>query len=154
MILCYLAVGSNLGDRENYLDQARQLISKTSGIYFLQASRIYETEPVGGPVQGKYLNAVLEIETELAPETLLAVLLEIEKKLGRIRTVPNGPRTIDLDILFYGEQVIHLPGLQVPHPRLHMREFVLKPLMDLCPSKMHPQLHQTVRELYGSLGSK
>lgn len=151
MKLTYIAAGSNLGDRRNYLDQARLALSKTPGVRFLRTSKTYETDPVGGPAQGKYLNAVWEIETELAPELLLKMLLSIEKQLGRIRSELNGPRTIDLDILFYGSEVIDKPGLRIPHPRLHTRSFVLQPLMDLCPDFIHPQLHQTVRMLAENL---
>ncbi len=148
MKLTYIAAGSNLGDRSHSLEQACQLLLKTAGIRFSRASKIYETDPVGGPEQGKYLNAVWEIETTLSPQKLLAELLDIEKKLGRVRVELNGPRTIDLDILFYGDQVVAEPGLHIPHPRLHTRSFVLQPLMDLCPDLKHPQLKKTIRELF------
>ena len=149
MNLVYLAVGSNLGERLNYLNQAGEMLSKLKGVRFLRSSEIYETEPVGGSgvPQGKYLNAVWEIETSLAPQELLKELLEIEKKLDRVRAELHAPRTIDLDILFYQDRIIEEPGLCVPHPRLHEREFVLKPLMDLCPDFTHPKLKKKIRDL-------
>ena len=96
-----------------------------------KVSSIYETEPVGGPHQSKYLNGVIAINTELEPRQLLLVLQKIENQLGRQRSVKNGPRTIDLDILMYGEEKIDEPDLKVPHPRMREREFVLKPLRDI-----------------------
>lgn len=148
MTLAYIAVGSNLGNREDLLIQARQLLSALEKVQFVAGSKIYETDPVGGPSQGKYLNAVWEIETTLPAKQLLEALLEIEKKLGRVRSERNAARTIDLDILFYNETTIDEPGMTIPHPRLHEREFVLKPLMDLCPEWVHPRLKKTVKELY------
>lgn len=148
MTPAYIAVGSNLGNREDHMNQARQIISSLDQVKLIQSSKVYETEPVGGPKQGKYLNAVWKIETSLGARELLQKLLQIEKKLGRVRTERNAPRTIDLDILFYENQVIEGPGLHIPHPRLHEREFVLKPLMDLCPDFVHPKLKKTVEELH------
>ncbi len=154
MIIAYIAVGSNLGERLEYLNQAQERLSKLKGIRFLKSSAVYETEPVGGAEQGKYLNAVWEIETSLAPQELMKQLLAIEKKLGRVRTELHAPRTIDLDILFYQDRMIEEPGLSIPHPRLQEREFVLKPLMDLCPDFTHPRLKKTVRELSQNLNPK
>lgn len=151
MISTYIAVGSNLGERESLIQQAQKLIEQIPATRFLRTSKVYETEPVGGPPQGKYLNAVWEIETNLAAGTLLQQLLAAEKELGRLRNEPNGPRTIDLDILFYGDARFEISGLKIPHPRLHERAFVLQPLMDLCPEKVHPGLKQSIRELWQSL---
>lgn len=148
MTTVYIAAGSNLGDRLHYLDQARQALSAVPGVEFKRSAAIYETDPVGGPIQGKYLNTAWEIETSLTAEELLKTLLDIEKKLGRIRNELNGPRTIDLDILFFGDQVIDQPGLNIPHPRLHSRSFVLSPLLDLCPEKMHPTIQRSVHDLW------
>ena len=147
MAHAFLAVGSNLGDRNSILKQARQKLEKNSAIHFLRTSSVYETEPVGGPPQGKYLNAVWEIETNLTPEKLLAELLAIEKISGRERGAPNAPRTLDLDILSYDDKMIQQPGLSIPHPRLQEREFVLKPLAEIAPGWMHPCLKKTAKEL-------
>ena len=147
MTRAFIAVGSNLGDRQRYLDEAKKSLGKTLGVKILRTSSIHETHPVGGPVQGKYLNAVWEIQTDLNPRALLERLLEIEKELGRERTQKNAPRTIDLDILFYDHRVVEEPGLTIPHPRLHERAFVLKPLGEIAPQFRHPRLKKTVHEL-------
>ena len=151
MTLAYIGVGSNLGDRNSNLEKAKKYLESEKGISFLESSEIYETDPVGGPAQEKYLNAVWWIETSLAPRPLLELLLGIEKKMGRVRSERNAPRMIDLDILFYGEAIIHEAGLDIPHPRLHERSFVLKPLSDLAPDWMHPVLKKTVQELLGKI---
>ena len=143
----FIAVGSNLGERLNLLKRAAKLAGQTGALKIFRVSPVYETEPAGGPPQGKYLNAVWEAETDLNPEGLLQKLLEVEAGLGRKRGERNAPRTIDLDILFYGDQVVHQPGLVIPHPRLHERDFVLKPLADLAADLMHPKLKKTVKEL-------
>jgi len=142
----YLALGSNIGDREANLRAAIQSIS-TAGIPVLRESCIYETEPVGYTGQRWFLNMVVEAETALFPLQLLARTGKIERALGRVRTVPNGPRTIDIDILLYGDAVVRTPRLEIPHPRMHQRRFVLAPLADLAPGLRHPLLRQTVRQL-------
>ena len=118
------------------------------GRRFLRSSKVYETDPVGGPPQEKYLNAVWKIETAIPAAELLQKLLAIENEMGRVRREKNGPRPIDLDILFYGSEIIRELGLQAPHPRLHEREFVLKPLCDLAPDFVHPVLGKTIAVLY------
>jgi 2-amino-4-hydroxy-6-hydroxymethyldihydropteridine diphosphokinase len=130
-MLCYIGIGSNLGDRKTYIEDAIKKLKEIEGIKVKKVSSIYETEPVGGPKQGQYLNGAIEIETKLEPEELLIKLQEIEKQLGRKRSVKNAPRTIDLDILLYGDKKINEPGLRIPHPRMHEREFVLRPLKEL-----------------------
>lgn len=130
-MLCYIGIGSNLGDRQRYIEDAVQRLRETKGIEVKRVSSIYETEPVGGPSQGKYLNAAIEIDTELSPRDLLTALLDIEKELGRVRTVKNAPRAIDLDILLYGDKNIDEPDLKIPHPRMAGREFVMKPLKEI-----------------------
>lgn len=130
-MLCYISIGSNLGDRRVNIDSAIQRLREAQGIEVRRISGIYETDPVGGPPQPKYLNGVVEIDTELGPRQLLLVLQEIEKGLGRIRTVKNGPRTIDLDILTYGDKKISAPDLKIPHPRMRERAFVQRPLKEL-----------------------
>ncbi|MBU4311686.1 MAG: 2-amino-4-hydroxy-6-hydroxymethyldihydropteridine diphosphokinase [Candidatus Omnitrophica bacterium] len=128
---CYIGVGSNLGDRQGNIEAAIQGLREAGGIEVTKVSSIYETEPVGGPQQPKYLNGVIAINTELEPRQLLLALQKIENQFGRERSVKNGPRTIDLDILMYGEEEIDEPDLKIPHPRMHEREFVLKPLRDI-----------------------
>jgi len=130
-MLCYIGIGSNLGDRGKYIESAIDKLRAIKGIEVKKVSSIYETDPVGGPGQGKYLNGVLELETELEPRVLLAKLQAIENELGREKTVKNAPRTIDLDILLYGDEKIDEPGLKVPHPRMREREFVMKPLKEI-----------------------
>lgn len=128
---CYIGIGSNLGDRQGNIEAAIQKLKATKGIEVKKSSNIYETEPVGGPPQSKYCNGVIEIDTELEARQLLVALQKIENQLGRIRTVKNGPRVIDLDILMYGEKKVDEPDLKIPHPRMHEREFVQMPLREL-----------------------
>jgi 2-amino-4-hydroxy-6-hydroxymethyldihydropteridine diphosphokinase len=128
---CYIGVGANIGDREKNISEAVQKIQDIDGVEVKKISPLYETEPVGGPDQPKYLNGVLEIETDFSPRHLLDILHDIENRLGRERTVKNGPRTIDLDILTYGDSRVDEPDLKIPHPRMAEREFVQKPLSDL-----------------------
>jgi 2-amino-4-hydroxy-6-hydroxymethyldihydropteridine diphosphokinase len=130
-VLCYIGIGSNLGDREKYIENAIEKLKNIEGVEVKRVSNIHETEPVGGPRQGKYLNAAIEIETGLKPRELLAKLQDIEKQLGRKRTVKNAPRTIDLDILLYGDNKIDEPDLKIPHPGMREREFVMKPLKEI-----------------------
>ena len=128
---CYIGIGSNLGDRQKNIEDAIQKLQNTEGLEIKKISHIYETEPVGGPIQPKYLNAAIEIETELEPRELLLAMQKIENQLGRERTVRYGPRTIDLDLLTYGDKKIDEPDLKIPHPRMAEREFVQRPLRDL-----------------------
>lgn len=128
MTRAYVALGANLGDREASIRRAAELIGAS------RLSAIRETEPWGYADQPLFLNAVAEVETELAPRALLHLLLSVERELGRTREGPRyGPRTIDLDLVLYGEEVVDEPGLTVPHPRLHERRFVLEPLAELAP---------------------
>jgi 2-amino-4-hydroxy-6-hydroxymethyldihydropteridine pyrophosphokinase len=128
----FIGVGSNLEDRVNNIQNAIKLLKKEK-IRILKQSTFIETKPVGGPKQGKFLNGVLEIETKLEPIKLLKTLKAIEKKLGRKRTVKNGPRIIDLDILLYEDKIIKSAKLTIPHPRMHERNFVIKPLKEIAP---------------------
>lgn len=147
----FIGVGSNLGDRAGYLEFAKRELFLTVGAKVLECSPVYETEPVaaeGGP----FLNAVWSFETDLLPQDLLRKMHEIEEQARRERKSPNEARTLDLDILFYGEQVIREPGLTVPHPSLHERAFVLIPLCDLEPEFIHPVLEMTAKELLNNLG--
>ncbi len=133
-MLCYIGIGSNLGDRQKHIKNAIEKLKETEGVEVKKISSIYETEPVGGPEQGKYLNGVIEIETWLEPGNLMTKLQKIEEQSGRIRSVKNAPRTIDLDILLYGDKKIDEPGLKIPHPRMYEREFVMKPLKEIYES--------------------
>jgi 3-oxoacyl-[acyl-carrier protein] reductase len=152
MTLAYLALGSNLGDRENYLRCALAALRQTEGIEVLRVSPLYETRPVGGPAgQGPYLNAVAEVRSARGPHELLAVLRNIEQQLGRERQEKWGPRTIDLDLLLYGDLIYEDEQLTVPHPRLHERPFVLQPLAQLAPGLLHPVLKRSIADLLAEL---
>jgi len=131
MVVCYLGIGSNLGNRRNNIKKALDYLAKTKGIKIEKTSRIYETEPVGGPAQRKFLNAAIKIKTSLTPQLFLKIIKKIEKDLGRRKTVRFGPREIDLDILLYGNKIIKRRDLTIPHPRMFEREFVLKPLREI-----------------------
>ena len=132
MAICYLGIGSNLGDRRKNIRLAIKKIDALKGTAVIKTSRLIETEPQGGPPnQGKYLNAAVRIRTDLSPRSLLSQLKNIEKELGRTKTVRNGPRTIDLDILFFGEKVINRRDLKVPHLKVFEREFVVRPLLEV-----------------------
>jgi 2-amino-4-hydroxy-6-hydroxymethyldihydropteridine diphosphokinase len=145
-----VGLGSNLGDRAAYLLLGLSALSRLPKTHLLRLSPVYETDPVGPP-QPPYLNMVAELETELSPKGLLAEMLRVEKALGRERRERWGPRTLDLDLLLYGDLVLEEAGLSVPHPRLHERAFVLVPLLDLLPEGRHPLLGQSFAELLASL---
>jgi 2-amino-4-hydroxy-6-hydroxymethyldihydropteridine diphosphokinase len=136
----FVGIGSNLGDRETNLRRAVELLSEEEGIEVAAVSEIRETEPVGPVAQGPFLNGAVQIETTLHPRELLDRLLSIEESLGRVRLERFGPRTIDLDLLLYGDETVDEPGLTVPHPRLHERRFALEPLIDLDPGLEIPEL--------------
>jgi 2-amino-4-hydroxy-6-hydroxymethyldihydropteridine diphosphokinase len=139
MPLAYIGLGSNLGDREATLRRAVDLLGSRPGIRVVAVSSLHETEPVGLLEQPRFLNAAAAVETELSPRALLDELLAVERALGRTREGPRyGPRTIDLDLLVYGEEVVREEGLDVPHPRLHERRFVLEPLAELAPGLVVP----------------
>jgi 2-amino-4-hydroxy-6-hydroxymethyldihydropteridine diphosphokinase len=142
----YLGLGSNLGDREAQLLGALRSLERR-GFELLSLSSFWETEPVGGPLQGAYLNAVAAGATALAPRALLEACLEVEREQGRERRERWAARTLDLDLLFYADRVLEEPGLSLPHPRLHERRFVLEPLVEIAPELRHPVLGRTAREL-------
>jgi len=135
----YVGLGANLGDRERTLLAAVDALAAAEGVEVVAFSTLRETEPVGVDDQPHYLNGVAELETTLPPRRLLERLLEVEQRFGRVR-IPgeHGPRTLDLDLLLYGESEIDEPGLTVPHPRLHERRFVLEPLAELAPGLVVP----------------
>jgi 2-amino-4-hydroxy-6-hydroxymethyldihydropteridine diphosphokinase len=132
MATCYLGIGSNLGDRTKFIRFAIKKINSLKGTKIIKVSKIIETEPVGGSRdQGEFLNAALKIKTNLSPSLLLKKLKKIEKELGRKKSVRWGPRTIDLDILFYGDKIINRKDLKIPHPKMFERDFVIKPLLEI-----------------------
>lgn len=131
-----IALGSNLGNRELYIDSAVAELAKVIEITHLSTN--HETDPVGGPEQPKYLNAIAIAETELDPRELLIIMLEIENRLGRKREVNWGPRTIDLDLIVFGDEVIYSEVLVLPHPRAHERKFVLEPWLEIDPGAYIP----------------
>jgi len=143
----YIALGTNLGDRVNYLKQAVELLQAEKAIRFEALSALYETAPVGGPVQGPYLNACAAIKTCLSPVQLLLKLLELENVIGRVREMRWGPRIIDLDLLIYDEIMMRTPLLDLPHPRMCERDFVLVPLADIAPKLIIPGCNRSVLEL-------
>ncbi len=133
-----VALGSNLDDPETQVRSGFDAIASLPQTRLLGRSRLYRTAPVGFVDQPDFVNACALVETELAPRALLEALLGVEKRHGRVREIPNGPRTLDLDIVLYGDSVIDEPGLKVPHPRAHERAFVLVPLVDVWPDAVIP----------------
>lgn len=156
----YLALGGNLGDRAANIREAVRLLDAMPGIRVLEMSCLYETEPVGmaEAAANWFANAAVSIDTGLTPEELLDACLSVERQLGRERAV-QGPangyssRTMDIDILFYGDQVIREEGLQIPHPRLHERAFMLVPMLELAPNLRHPVLNRTIQEMHLALAA-
>jgi 2-amino-4-hydroxy-6-hydroxymethyldihydropteridine diphosphokinase len=146
----YVAMGSNLGDRDAHLAAGVTALRQTEGIEVVSVSSLYETDPVGPAPQGPYLNGAVQLATHLPPGALLARLLEIEAGEGRTRGAErNSPRTLDLDLLFYGKLTLAESDLKIPHPRLAERPFVLEPLRDLAPDFIHPILGQSIEQLAG-----
>jgi len=141
----YLSLGSNIGDREANLRTALDELHPE------RVSPIYETEPVDYRDQAWFLNVVAEVRTDRFPRQFLAMTQRIERELGRVRTIAKGPRTIDIDILLFGSTVVHTKDLEIPHPRMAERRFVLQPLADLAPEVRHPVTHRSVREMLDAL---
>ncbi len=166
-ITAYLGLGTNLGERRKNLEWAAELLFRSpseplnhgrlkpvSNLQPLRSSSVYETAPWGYANQPDFLNCVLEVETGLTPEQLLNITQAVEREMGREWSVMYGPRAIDVDILFYGAIIIEQPNLQIPHPRLHQRAFVLVPLAELAPELTHPVLELTVREMMPEVDGK
>lgn len=145
--ICYIGIGSNIGHREQHLKNACDQLNALPNTHLLDTSTIYETEPEGPIHQPWFLNKVVSLQTSLSPMKLMSYCLEIEQKEGRIRTTPMGPRTLDLDILLFGKQIILQKDLQIPHPRLANRSFVLTPLSELAPLVWHPILNKNLMAL-------
>lgn len=152
MPIVYLGLGSNLGDREGNIKRALELLSQKVKIEKL--SSLYETEPMGYLSQPLFLNAVCQALTELSPEELLEFVKEIERRIGREPSFPNAPRPIDIDILFYEGEIINLPHLIIPHPRLKERAFVLVPLAEISPHFIHPQGGERIIDLLNKVEQK
>ena len=146
----FIGFGSNVGNRVDFCDRAVTLLGLLPHSHLAGVSLLYETEPVDDgshPGDGWFLNGVVQLETDVTPRSLLTVLREIERSLGRDQENRSGPRTIDLDILFYGDRLINEPDLVVPHPRLHRRRFVLLPMSELDPLFVHPTLQRNINQL-------
>ncbi|MDI6814737.1 MAG: 2-amino-4-hydroxy-6-hydroxymethyldihydropteridine diphosphokinase [Dehalococcoidales bacterium] len=144
-VIVYLGLGSNVGNRRDNLDRALDFLSQRLRVK--RVSSVYDTEPLSNIDQPRFLNLVCQVHTRLAPVELLTLAKGIESKLGRVSTKPNAPRPIDIDILFYGDQVIETPELVIPHPRLAERAFVLIPLAEIAPDLVHPVSGKTIKEL-------
>ena len=153
----FIGFGSNLGNRVDFCDRTVTLLSLLPHSQVIAVSSLYETEPVadaGAPGDGWFLNGVVQLETDITPQSLHTVCREIERSLGRDPEHRSGPRTIDLDILLYGDRVIEEQNFVVPHPRLHLRRFVLEPLVEIEPALVHPLLKQTVSHLFAQLADR
>jgi 2-amino-4-hydroxy-6-hydroxymethyldihydropteridine diphosphokinase len=149
----YLSLGSNSGDRLENLARARERLA-AADIRILRVSEVYETAPRDVPAQPWFLNQVIEAESALLPRQLLSRLQKIERDMGRKRTVAKGPRIIDIDIVLFGESVISMPDLEIPHPRMMERRFVLEPLAELAPELRHPILNRSVREMLAKVADQ
>jgi 2-amino-4-hydroxy-6-hydroxymethyldihydropteridine diphosphokinase len=147
----FIGFGSNMGEPQHHVCEALSRLLSLPGVAPVRLSSLYRTEPVGFEAQDWFINGVVWIKTRLNPRYLMGALLEIEVQMGRVRKISDGPRVIDLDVLMFGNKVIELNNLRVPHPKLHERRFVLVPLSEVAPNIQHPVIHKTFRELLSAL---
>ena len=147
MAIAYLGLGSNIGDREESLNNAIAELSEVPGIQVTKISSRYETKPYGNTNQPDFINMAVEVDTNLTPLDLLETVLGIEHELGRVRTEIWGPRSIDIDVLLYEDLELKLTDLKVPHPEMHLRSFVIDPLYEIAPKREHPTFHMTVEKI-------
>jgi 2-amino-4-hydroxy-6-hydroxymethyldihydropteridine diphosphokinase len=147
MVIAWIGIGTNMGDRKNNLRNALEFLLLHPNIQLHDFSSIYETEPVEMHEADYFLNMVVGIQTSLPAHEILSVCLSIENKMGRERPYPNAPRTMDLDILFFGDYICSTKELTIPHPRMTVRKFVLLPLLEVAPTLIHPQLHREITSL-------
>lgn len=153
-VIAYIGMGTNLGDRRGALEMALREMHQPPIVYVERVSLVYETAPVGVTEQPDFLNAVARVRTTLSARALLDVLLNLENKMGRVRTLRWGPRVIDLDLLIYGDAQTSEPGLEVPHPRLRERAFVMAPLAEIAPALCLPPDGETTEKILGELLQK
>lgn len=146
-VTAYVALGTNLGDLKENLDGALQRL-REKGLQITKVSSYIDTDPYGVTDQPRFLNAVCEVQTEFLPQQLLKILLDTELEMGRVRLRRWGERIIDLDLIFYGDEIINEPNLIVPHPDMQNRDFVLRPLAEIAPQKQHPLLNKTMAQLW------
>ena len=145
----YLSLGSNVGDKQANLEQAIGELARLGTVR--KRSALYETEPMEITDQPWFMNCAVELETELMPKQFIAAVLDIEREMGRKRTKKKGPRTIDVDVLLFGKSIIEMKGLTVPHPAMHLRRFVLEPMVEIAPEVRHPVFKRSMRELREAL---
>lgn len=151
MAQVFLGLGSNIGNRVENLDEAIARLDAHDNISVVTQSSILETEPYGNVEQDKFMNMCIEIETNLTPVSLLDTVLDVEQQMGRVRLVTWGPRNIDIDILLYENLEIELQDLQIPHPEMHKRMFVLEPLAEIAPNVVHPGFNESIKTLKRAL---
>ena len=147
--IVYLSLGSNVGDRQANLEQAIAQLANLGTV--VRRSSFYETEPMEVTDQPWFLNCAVELETELMPKQFIAAVLDVERSMGRKRTKKKGPRTIDIDVVLFGKSIVEMKGLTVPHPAMHLRRFVLEPIVEIAPEVRHPVFKRSMRELRDAL---
>ncbi len=145
----YLSLGSNVGDRQANLEQAISQLSDLGTVK--RRSALYETEPMEVTDQPWFLNCAVELETELMPKQFISAVLDVERSMGRKRVKKKGPRSIDIDVILFGKSIIEMKGLTVPHPAMHLRRFVLEPMVEIAPEVRHPVFKRSMRELRDAL---
>ena len=145
----YLSLGSNVGDRQANLEQAISELATIGTV--VKRSSLYETEPMEITDQPWFLNCAVELETELMPKQFIAAVLDVERSIGRKRTKKKGPRSIDIDVILFGKSIVEMKGLTVPHPAMHLRRFVLEPMVEIAPEVRHPVFKRSMREMRDAL---